>query len=85
MEFKNFICANTDGQMISDFIGTDVKGRWDMLQSVVSSFATGVLFENEILSKLIVIARFVHADHHIVNAHEKPEKNVKPGRHHTLQ
>jgi hypothetical protein len=76
-EFKDFIDANVDWQMIAYFIGTDVQSWWDVFQAIVGRFSAGVLSEDVILADFVVVTSFVHPDHDVVDAHEESEEDVE--------
>lgn len=85
LEFEKLRGVNSDGQMISNFIGADVE-RWrDMLQPIVICFSARKFLQDVILAVLEVIARLVHADHYIVNSHEEAQQDVKAGWHDALK
>lgn len=85
LEFEKLGGLNNDGQMISNFIGTDVERRRDMLQPIVICFSACEFLQDVILAILEVIAGLVHADHYIVNSHKEAQQNVKAGWHDALK
>lgn len=85
LEFKNLLRTNVHGQMISDLVGTDVQCWRNVLQPVVSGLAAGVFLKDIVVAGLEVIARFIHANHDVVHAHEESQQNVETRRHHTLK
>lgn len=71
--------------MIGDIIGIDEECWWNVLKFIILCASTGVLFENEIIACLVVIASVVHYYRNSIDPHEESHKNVESGRHNTLK